>query len=74
VELNTVRIDVPSSPQAFALKDQLTADGLLYGIDYRWKYCPNESDYWETYEKTSAWVEFTFTDEKLATYYRIKWQ
>ena len=74
MELNTVRIDVPSSPQAFAYKEQLLADGLVWEKDFTWRYTPNESDYWESAEQTSAWVEFTFTDSKLATYYRMKWQ
>ena len=72
MELNTVRIDVPSSPQAFAYKDQLTADGLLYGIDYRWRYNPSQTD-WAYNNHQSAWVEFTFMNEQLATYYRMKW-
>ena len=69
----TIRIDVPSSPQAFAYKEQLLADGLVWNQDFTWRYSPNQSDYWETYEKTSAYVEFTFMDGSLATYYRMKW-
>ena len=69
----TIRIDVPSSPQAFALKEQLLADGLVWSQDFTWRYNPNENDYWESAEQTSAWVEFTFKDEQLATYYRMKW-
>ena len=69
----TIRIDIPSSPQAFAYKEQLLADGLVWEKDFTWRYHPNQSDYWETFEHQSAYVEFTFKDEQLATYYRMKW-
>ena len=69
----TIRIDVASSLGAFALKDQLLSDGLEWWQDFTWRYHPSENDYWESAEQTSAWVEFTFKDEQLATYYRMKW-
>lgn len=70
--LNTFHINVPSAPQAFALREQLVADGLKWPTDYRWQYHPAQTD-WEYNNHVSAWVEFTFADPKLATYYRLKW-
>ena len=70
--VNTIRIKVKSSPQAFLLKDQLLADGLVWRDDFTWKYNPANTNY--DYENNiPASVEFTFTDAKLATYYRLKW-
>ena len=71
--INTIRIEVPSSPQAFAYRQELEDAGLKWGQDFRWKYNPSQSN-WDYENNVSAWVEFTFTDAKLATYYRMKWQ
>ena len=68
----TIRIDVPSSPQAFAYKEQLLADGLVWSQDFTWRYNPAKNG-WDYENDVSAWVEFTFRDESLATYYRMKW-
>ena len=70
--MNTIRINVPSSPQAFAYKEQLLADGLVWSQDFTWRYNPSDSN-WDYDMNTPAWVEFTFTDAKLATYYKLKW-
>lgn len=70
--MNTIRIEVPSSPQAFVLKDELEAAGLVWNQDYRWKYKPANTNY--DYENNiPASVEFIFTDPAVATYYRLKW-
>lgn len=70
--MNSIKIDVLSSPQAFELKYQLDADGLIWNEDYKWRYNPAISD-WEHHNHRSAWVEFTFKEPSLATYYRMKW-
>lgn len=70
--LNTIRIEVASAPQAFALREQLEADGLKWRDDYRWKYHPAQTD-WEYNNHKCAWVEFRFADPQLATYYKLKW-
>lgn len=70
--MNTIRIEVASAPQAFALREQLVADELQWRDDYTWKYHPAQTD-WEYNNHVSAWVEFTFKSEQLATYYRMKW-
>ena len=72
MELNTVRIDVASSIGAFSLKDQLLSDGLVWWNDFTWRYHPSDSN-WDYDMRRSAYVEFTFKDEQLATYYRMKW-
>jgi hypothetical protein len=69
---DTIRIDVKSSHQAFLFKDELLASGLLWPEDFTWRYKPSDSN-WDYDMQRSAWVEFTFTDKQLATYYRMKW-
>lgn len=68
----TIRIEVKSSHQAFLLRDELVAAGLVWEKDYRWQYNPSNSG-WDYENNVSAWVEFEFADEQLATYYRMKW-
>lgn len=58
--------------QAFAYKEQLLADGLVWSQDFTWRYNPSKSG-WDYEHDISAWVEFTFTKESVATYYRMKW-
>jgi hypothetical protein len=68
----TIRIDVKSSHQAFLLKDELLAAGLVWQKDFTWRYNPAKSG-WDYDLDVPARVEFTFRDGQLATYYRMKW-
>ena len=72
MELNNIRIEVPSAVQAMAFKDQLLLDGLVWDHDFVWKYYPQQMD-WHYNNHQLAVVEFKFRDASLATYYRMKW-
>ena len=68
----TIGIEVTSAHQAFLLKDELLAAGLQWEVDFTWRYDPRNTDE-DYYNNIKPYVEFTFEDEKLATYYRMKW-
>lgn len=61
-----------SASRAIEIKDQLIADGLSAGKDFEWWFSQSS---WNTMTgATPSQTKFGFREEKLATFYRLKWQ
>ena len=66
-------IFVKNATEALALKDELTAAGLIIHYDYTWCYHPLVEDYWDPDNTWPPRVEFNFIDQKWETYFQLKW-
>jgi hypothetical protein len=66
-------VPVDNAQAASELTEQLRADGLVNGRDFTWRFYPKKYDHYDSDNNRDARVEFEFTDEKMATFYRLKW-
>lgn len=59
--------------RALELKAELTRDGLVVNQDYTWLYTPPlwQSGGHEAVTPSSVW--FSFEDDRLATFYQLRW-
>ena len=57
---------------AIHMKNNLLQDGLVQGVDFEWRWTGS------TWDSTSgvypAQTRFSFREESVATFYRLKWQ
>jgi len=61
-----------TAPQAIDLKNQIVADGLVHGEDFEWRYTQSA---WDTMTGvTPSETKFSFRNQAMATFYKLKWQ
>ena len=59
--------------QALEYKKQLDIDGFVVNKDYCWTYWPVKYNEWGSEFNEQSQAEFVFDDNKLASFYRLKW-
>ena len=73
---NTVIIPVNSATEAYNMVLELKAIGLVADRDFTWSFQPRQEDYF-SYEETETEppsVTFTFINESMASFVRLKFQ
>ena len=67
-------IVVEHTPASLAIdmKNQLIQDGLASGVDFEWRWTGSTWDSAVGYNPSAT--RFSFRDESMATFYRLKWQ
>jgi hypothetical protein len=81
---NTIVIPVNSASEAMAYVDECRSMGLFSGKDYYWRFNPKSMDYGNPWQDDSfeyinnevvdePSVSFTFYDENLTSFFRLKW-
>ena len=65
-------VEHTSASSAIDLKDQLMHDGLVSGVDFEWRWTGSRWD--ADVGHYPASTRFSFRDESMATFYRLKWQ
>ena len=73
---NTVVIPVNTATEAYNLVIELKGLGLLADRDFTWRFRPQQEDYF-SYEETETEppsVTFTFVEESMASFVRLKYQ
>ena len=73
---NTVIIPVNSATEAYNMVLELKAIGLVADRDFTWSFQPRQEDYF-SYEETETEppsVTFTFINESMASFLRLKYQ
>lgn len=57
---------------AIEMKNNLLQDGLVQGVDFEWRWTGSA---WDTASGVDpAQTRFSFREESVATFYRLKWQ
>ena len=71
---NTVVIPVNTASEAYNIVQELKAVGLLANRDFTWSFQPKTEDYtsYEVIDPPS--VRFTFINESMASFVRLKYQ
>lgn len=67
MSLNTIKLEKLKAYQALDRKKELIDSGLKMDIDFTWKYVPRHF-------VNESYVEFTFTDPSLCTFYNLLWK
>ena len=70
---NTVTIHDISAAQAIEFKYELVSAGLHADIDFFWKYTPSKYSSWSGDDQENSLAEYTFVNESMASFYRLKW-
>ena len=70
----TIKLIVKNITEALTFKDMVESGGLHHDIDYRWEYIPKINSWLGDEIVRPASVEFTFIDEAMATFFRLKWK
>lgn len=67
-------IVVEHTPASLAIdmKNQLVEDGLVSGVDFEWRWTGSTWD--ASVGHNPSATRFSFRDESMATFYRLKWQ
>ena len=69
---HVVVIQPATANRAIELKYQLVDDGLIDGVDFEWRW------HGTTWDPSTGMypseTRFSFRDESIATFYRLKWQ
>jgi hypothetical protein len=70
---NSVVIPVNSATEAYTIVMELKGLGLVANSDFTWSFKPKTEDYisYEVIDPPS--VTFTFIDESMASFFRLKW-
>lgn len=71
---NRVVIPVNSAMDAYALVGELKELGLRANKDFTWSFKPKKEDYFNYEVLEPPTVTFTFVEESLASFMRLKWQ
>ena len=70
---NTIVIPVNSGMDAYALVGELKELGLRANKDFTWSFRPRQGDYFGSEETEPPTVMFTFVEESMASFVRLKW-
>lgn len=71
--MKTVIVQYVTAPTALELRDQLLDAGLIQNQDFEWAYHPQQFHDMAWQDSEPRHVEFKFRDDKLATFYSLKW-
>ena len=66
-------VPVRNAQEAMTLLDMIREHGLELERDFTWAFMPSQYDGWDDASHTQPFVEFTFKDAKMATYFQLKW-
>ena len=68
-----LKITVKTAHEAFLYNDQIRDQGLQRDVDYTWRFTPAVNTWLGDDVITPATVEFDFKDEKMTTYFQLRW-
>ena len=74
--MNSITVPVNNSSEAFSLVVELKDLGLYANKDFTWSYHPTRTDYFDYYNNEvigGPSVTFTFVNESLLSYFKLKW-
>jgi hypothetical protein len=72
--MNTVTLLVGTGLEAYALVGELKAMGLQANKDFTWSFKPRQGDYFTSEGTIPPSVTFTFVEESMASFMRLKYQ
>ena len=58
--------------RAIEIKNEIIADGLVQGIDFEWRWTGSSWD--NMTGSLPSQTKFSFREEKLAVFYKLKWK
>jgi hypothetical protein len=70
---NTISFPVNSGLDAYALVGELKDLGLRANKDFTWSFKPRQGDYFSSEGMIPPSVTFTFVEESMASFIRLKW-
>lgn len=75
-EENTIWYDIvvehTPAMKAIELKNEIINNGLVHGVDFEWRWTGSTWEAPAGYNPSTT--RFSFRDESMATFYRLKWQ
>lgn len=72
MEWHDILVEHTPASRAIDMKNQLIEDGLTQGVDFEWRWTGSTWDSNVGYNPSTT--RFSFRDESMATFYRLKWQ
>lgn len=72
MEWHDVVVEHTPAMKAIELKNEIVNDGLVHGIDFEWRWTSSTWDSAVGYNPSAT--RFSFREESMATFYRLKWQ
>jgi hypothetical protein len=71
---NTVVIPVNTASEAYDIVVELKGLGLTANKDFTWSFKPRQGDYFSLEDVDPPTVTFTFVNESMASFVRLKYQ
>jgi hypothetical protein len=71
---NSVTIPVNTASEAYDIVMELKALGLTANSDFTWSFRPRQGDYFSSEVIDPPSVTFTFVNESMASFVRLKYQ
>ena len=67
-----ILVEHTPASRAIDMKNQLIEDGLTQGVDFEWRWTGSQWD--ADVGHNPSTTRFSFRNESVATFYRLKWQ